>query len=280
MPKPSACASKTAATPPITTNDRLRLGASIGWWSRSPASRCSSNLTAHSALRHKQRALSSWDYERLVLRAFPQVYKAKCLASVAAQSTALGRVDVIVIPDIRALLPSDVFAPRASANLLADIERYLVERAPDSANIQVRNARYVPVLVRVGVRFRRDQDEGQARQRLDQDLVRFLSPWAFDEGAEVTIGGRIYANSIVDFIDRCEYVDYVAEIKLFRGSTRAGDFELVPSAADYHVAATLPDEVLVSAQNHVIDVIPESGYAPATFTGINYMRLELDFIVG
>ncbi len=30
-------------------------------------------------LRHKQRALTAWDYERLVLEHFPEVYKVKCL---------------------------------------------------------------------------------------------------------------------------------------------------------------------------------------------------------
>ena len=30
-------------------------------------------------LRHKDRAINLWDYERLILEAFPQIYKAKCL---------------------------------------------------------------------------------------------------------------------------------------------------------------------------------------------------------
>src|SRR5690606_19431370 len=30
-------------------------------------------------LRHKDRALTAWDHERLVLHRFPQIYKARCL---------------------------------------------------------------------------------------------------------------------------------------------------------------------------------------------------------
>jgi hypothetical protein len=225
-------------------------------------------------LRHKQRALSPWDYERLVLQRFAKVYKAKCLPAVAEP----GRVVVIVIPDIRAALPGDAFAPRASADLLADIGEYLRERAPTGATVEVRNARYVPVRVRLGVRFRPGQDEGFAKQRLREDLIRCLSPWAFDEGAELMIGGSIYANSILDFVDRRDYVDYVADIKLFRGEGK-DDFTLIPSSAEYHIATKRPDEVLVAARQHDIDVIPELGYEQAAFTGINYMKLELDFIV-
>ena len=63
-------------------------------------------------LRHKQRASAQWDYERLVLERFPQIYKAKCLAAdVTKNPDDPGRVEVIVIPDIRDQLLFDPFAP-------------------------------------------------------------------------------------------------------------------------------------------------------------------------
>ncbi len=229
-------------------------------------------------LRHKQRALTPWDYERLVLQRFPEVYKAKCL--VAGAMGEPGRVDVIVIPDIRQQLPSDAFAPKASANLLADIQAYLAERAPAAAKLRVRNATYVAIEVRLGVRFMVGQDEGLAKRQLNDDLNRFLSPWAYGESAELEIGGKIYANSIIDFVDRRDYVDYVADIKLFRHRAEGGTEPVPRTAADYHVATEAPDQVLVGARQHHIDVIAEQGYSQASFTGINYMKIELDFIVG
>ena len=51
-------------------------------------------------------------------------------------------------------------------------------------------------------------------------------------------------------------------------------------AAEYHVATDQPDQVLVAAAQHYFDVIPDTGYQQASFTGINYARIELDFIVG
>jgi hypothetical protein len=224
-------------------------------------------------LRHKNRALSPWDYERLVLHQFREIFKVKALAIG-------GGVDVVVIPDIRALHPSNTFAPKAPANLLLDIQSYLVERAPAAAQVRVRNAQYVSVQVRLGVRFRDGVDDGFAARRLNDELVRFLSPWAFDDGAELMIGGRIYANSILDFVDRRDYVDFVAEIELFR-STDGQDYDLVPpTVTDYHVGTDRPDQVLVTAQQHYFDVIPDTGYQQTSFIGINYARIELDFIVG
>ena len=52
------------------------------------------------------------------------------------------------------------------------------------------------------------------------------------------------------------------------------------SGGDYGVAALHPDEVLVAARSHDIDLIPEGEYQQASFVGINYMKVELDFIVG
>ncbi len=228
-------------------------------------------------LRHKQRALSPWDYERIVLQRFGQIFKVKCLPA----GDELGHVQVLVVPDIRDALPGDAFAPRAAADLLADIQTYLAERAPAHATISVRNPVYVPVRLRLSVRFVTGQDPSSAKRRLNEDLIRFLSPWAFDEGAELMIGGSIYANSILDFVDRRDYVDYVADIKLFRGRGQ-DDYALIPkdpNNPEYHIAAEHPDEVLVAAPQHDIDVISELGYEQASFTGINYMKIELDFIV-
>jgi hypothetical protein len=228
-------------------------------------------------LRHKQRALTMWDYERLVLERFPEVYKAKCLP---ANLDDPGRVVVVVIPDVRHRFPFDPFEPKAPANLLAEIEEYLTAAAPAVASIAVRNPHYVAVKVRFSVRFSSRGNEGYYRQVLNDELNRFLSPWAYEEGADIAIGGRIYANSIIDFLDRRPYVDYVADLKLF-ASDDGEHFLPVTAAGEggYAVTCERGDGVLVAARKHEIDLIPEAGYEEVLARGINYMRIELDFIV-
>jgi hypothetical protein len=228
-------------------------------------------------LRHKHRALTVWDYEHMILERFSQIYKAKCLP---ADSAHPGQVELIVIPDIRNKLPFNPFEPKAPSDLIADIEAYLVDNIPAFATIKVKNAHYVPVKVRFAVRFRPGYNEGYYRQRLNEELNRFLSPWAYEEGAEIVIGGRIYANVIINFIEERPYVDYVAEVKLF-SSEDGRTFKLVmPSANGYWVETDRPDGVLVAARQHEIDMIPDTGYEEEAFTGLNYMKIELDFVVG
>ena len=225
-------------------------------------------------LRHRGRALAAWDYERLVLEEFgSRIHKVKAIAGLGD-----GLVKVIVIPDLRGALPADALAPKAPANLLEAIRRFLQARAPEAATVQVQNAVFLPVKIRLGVRFREGQEERFSRQRLAGDLVRFLSPWAYGEGAEIRIGDTIYATSIVVFADRLDYVDYVAQIRLFR-LDRNGNPTREQDGMEASIQAPGPDTVLVSWREHQIDLISEIGYDAQSFSGIGYMQIEFDFIV-
>jgi len=232
-------------------------------------------------LRHKQRALSQWDYERLVLENFPGIYKAKCLSAASNDPADLGKVDVVVIPDIRNHFPFDPFEPKATAGQIAEITDFLAAYVPPMADVKVKNAHYVPIRVRFAVSFMPGADPGFYKVRLNEELNRFLSPWAYEDSVDVAIGGKIYANAIVNFLERRPYVDYVAELKLFKDEDGLG-FKLVLDEGDtmgYRVSTDRPDGVLVAHRQHDIDLITDAGFKDAKFTGIGYMKIELDFIV-
>jgi hypothetical protein len=242
------------------------------------------NTRVSERLRHKQRALSAWDYERLVLAQFPEIYKTKCIpSSMFRDPDDFGTVRVIVIPDIRNKMPFDPFEPKASAEMLAKISEYLVSKVPAWAVLKVENAHYVTVKLRLAVRFAIAGDESYYKQRLNDDLNHFLSPWAYREGADIVIGGRIYANSIVDFVDRRPYVEFVANVELFKSDDGENFVRVpIPAASDpqgYYIATDRPDAILVAARDHQIDLVPETGYSVQLLTGIDYMKLELDFAV-
>lgn len=224
-------------------------------------------------LRHKNRALTSWDYERLVLEAFPSIYKVKCLPVGISDDPALAdQLQIIVVPDIRGKLPFDPFEPKASTATLAAITDYLQEHSPPFARVVVKNPTYIRLRVRLGVRFRPGYNPGWASATLQQALQRYLAPWAYDQSAELVFGGTINGNLIVNFVERLPYVEYVAGITLFpqqEGSDRQKAMD-----ATYTVP---PDAILVSDRQHTIDTIGGEVFQAEFFTGINYMQIELDF---
>ncbi|NJO16390.1 MAG: hypothetical protein HC877_11780 [Thioploca sp.] len=229
-------------------------------------------------LRHKQRALTPWDYEHLVLERFPQIHKVKCIpASLLSEDSPPGSVEVIVIPDIRNRLPADPFAPKAPTNLLSDIQTYLQAIAPDSAKIKVKNAQYISFTIRMGIRFQAGYDEGYHQKLLNEALNRFLAPWAYAEGADIIIGGKIYANNIINFVERLPYIDYIAHLTFI---VPVGYKETVAlDGVNNSIAVNSHNSVLVPVPEHIFDPIPESGYEAESFIGINYMRIEVDFEV-
>ncbi len=237
-------------------------------------------------IRHKNRLLTLWDYERMVLEKFPDVYKAKCLFTNDKTNTEgeLGQVTVLVIPDIKGKLPFDPFEPKVPTAQLLQIHEYLTGYMPQAVSLVVRNANFTPIKVRFAVRFLKGYNEGIYKEQISEDLKQYLSPWAYDEGAEIAFGSKIYPNSIIDFLEGRYYVDYITRIKIFQettdenGDAQWTDVRLLQDG-DSVAVATMPDEILMSATEHEVDVITTSQYDDTIYRGINYMKIELDFIV-
>lgn len=224
-------------------------------------------------LRHKNRALTSWDYERMILEAFPEIYKVKCLPAGSAGDPRLAdQIRIIVVPDIRGKLPFDPFEPKVAADTLAKIAQHLSRHSSPEARVVILNPTYIRLQVRLGVRLRPGYNPGYYLQELDQELQRFLAPWAYEQSAEIVFGGKINASLIVNFAERRPYVDYVAGIKLYTRLDDHGDAQQITS--QYLVPS---DAILVSERQHQLDLISEEVYQEAYFTGIGAMQIELDF---
>jgi hypothetical protein len=175
-------------------------------------------------LRHKDRAIALWDYEHLVLNAFPSIYQARCLNHTQYEPSAAGtgiyrelapgHVTIVTIPDAHVPNPRDPLRPYTSLGVLADIERFLAQRMSCCVNLHVRNPQFEEVSVELRVRLRERVDETFYVNQLKNEITRFLSPWAFRSDACPTFNGKIYRSVLVDFIEEREYVDYVTDVWL------------------------------------------------------------------
>lgn len=97
---------------------------------------------ASERLRHRQRAITAWDWERLVLQAFPSVARAKCVAHASAGSwQAPGHVLMLVVPDLRNRNAVDRLHPRVDLDTIEEIRRYLLARSGMAVELSVRNPR-------------------------------------------------------------------------------------------------------------------------------------------
>ncbi len=227
-------------------------------------------------LRHKGRAITQFDYERLVLERFDDVYKVKCINHTDEEhAPAPGHVLVGVIPDFTKLKAVDRLRPQVTVGRLEQITDYLArlncpfvgERG--SARLHVVNPRYQSIKVAFNVRFKEHIGTFEHHKRLlNKAINEFLSPWAYKDSVDITFGGRVFKSSIVYLVEQQDYVDYVTDFVMFEPS--------VGTDLDTIEAAT-PRSILVPVEEHDIAVLeapdcpPENATTPDKTLGNYYI---------
>ena len=169
-------------------------------------------------LRHKGRGIQKFDYERLVLNAFPQIFKVKCINHNFWLKATRYRVDVnaapgyvmiAVIPDLNKLGAGSSLEPKVPVSLLEKITNYLVQRTSPFARIKVVNPRYEKIDMCIRVKLIKGKDKVFYESQLENDLRLFLAPWAIGEYDKLNFGQCINRSDVVRFIEARDYVDYI-----------------------------------------------------------------------
>lgn len=210
-------------------------------------------------LRHKDRAIGLWDYEHLILEAFPRIHKVKCLNHTLYKPTddglgeyrelAPGNVTIVTIPKQDGQSQRDPLKPYTSLGLLEEIADYIEARASCFAKVHVRNPQFEEVRASFKLRLNAGySDTSYYTKQLQEAIVRFLSPWAFSEGGSPSFGGRIYKSALIDFVEAQPYVDYVTDFQLFLGSGTV-DMAAVEGSTAVSILVSAP------AESHVIEAL-------------------------
>jgi hypothetical protein len=261
-------------------------------------------------LRHRNRAVTAWDLERLVLEAFPEVFKVKCLPHTdETGSFEAGHAALVIVPNVRRTGAVNVLEPRVSAVLMEEIEEHVAGLTSPFATVHAIQAVFERLRVEANVVFVPGRDPGYYSGVLNDELRRFLSPWAYQDGEDILFGARVYRSEILAFVEGRDYVDHLTDLKLYHsfdgpsrdgiGSMRIGvDFFIRakprPAIAEMVIAddfvvgrgvevaeTTQPQAILVSHPQHLITPVASgSEVCPGLVRlGIGYMTVGLDFIV-
>ncbi|MDX8339932.1 baseplate J/gp47 family protein [Draconibacterium sp. IB214405] len=207
-------------------------------------------------LRHKNRAITIWDYENLVLQNFPEIHKAKCLSHSCTKIVdtkrqtkylAPGSVVVVVIPDIVNKNVFDIYKPRVSKATLEKIQQYLSKLNSKLIQTLVINPEYEELRVDLKVKFHKGYDEIYYKKVLQDDLTRLLSPWAFDRTAPIRFGLSLHKSVLINYTEQLDYVDFITDVRLFQKNAANGIESEVTIATP-----SSPEAILVSSKEHSI----------------------------
>ena len=177
-------------------------------------------------LRHKDRAITFWDYERLILEAFPEVHKVKCLNHTSYEydkeknkcvlnENAPGHVTVVTIANQEHHSLPDPLRPNVSLGLQKKIEEFLRPKLSSFVKLHVVNPKFEEIKVDFRVKLHQGVDETYSINTLQEAIVSFLSPWAFTGNVSPSFGGKIYKSVLINFVEEKDYVDYLTDFQLF-----------------------------------------------------------------
>ena len=268
-------------------------------------------------LRHKNRAVSGWDYERVLLENFPEIFKIKSLPHSAKEDFFQpGNVRLVVVPDWRKRPTGNPLQPKVNQNRLLEIEQFFANTYTSPfIKIHVTNPTYETLLFDCKVSFHPGFDAGYYSDVLNEDIKKFLSPWAYVEGQDIVFGGKVHASEILAFIEGRVYVDFVVDFELYHrytGTPGGGisemeiNFDFIVGSSpepsigntigdnggktisiDFVVgvpvevaAATRPDSILVSNNDHRVQALQAGGSNCQGIQqiGIGQMIIGLDFV--
>lgn len=210
------------------------------------------NTRVSERLRHKNRCITPWDYERIVLAAFPKVHKVKCIPHAKENSwLAPGHVLIVVVPDLNNKNAANLLEPKVDADTISRIANYVQQRAGMQVKVKVKNPNYQQIQLDFKVRFYPGYEFNYYKTQLDREINQFLSPWAYRSDRDLVFGGKIYKSVLLNFVEDLTYVDYITDFKMY------SSIESTINYTDLNLAQPdTPDTILVSATTHIINPVP------------------------
>lgn len=192
-----------------------------------------------------------------------------------------GHILIVPISDLKNRNAANPLQPKTSRKTLLDIEAFLQKLTSPFVKVHAKNPVYEQIICAFRVQFTEGIDKGYYLKKLNEEIVHYLTPWAFDANADVRFDQKVYASSIIRFIESRSYVDFITdffmgvcrneccpEIKVSKPK-KGGDGNEISTLTDCddlerlmrsnekfigetEVAPSTPRSILVSVAQHVI----------------------------
>jgi len=256
----------------------VRISPFYGGWLQETSERMFLRIAEYTS--HKGRAVTSRDYERLVLENFPEIAKVKCLIS-KQKTSGWASVHLIVFPHPHeSLEEQQLLTP---PHLLYFIEKFI--RGLTSAYVQeikVVNPVYEQLIIRYNFKFK-GYFSLKRKKLLEQIINNCIAPWGFSSqlpeiGFEVDLK-KMYQRIVHEFEGDMSFTDFSAiYINQTKQEFRIHEFFYLKDGIhcdDYIVKPLEPNSILVPAKEHIM----LSAVDHSVQFGINDMSIGNSFII-
>ncbi len=206
---------------------------------RGPEATAAFHHRAAGIIRHRQRAVSPWDIERLIADRFARIALVRCVCSDPQPSAAPGGIiRVVVVPD-----DTDPY-PMVDGPLHDEIAAWLAELAPANARIELRDPTFTPVRISARLRINDGYTLDGARQAVSTALGRLLHPVSSAGGIQ-GFGQPLLLNRVEHLLFRLPEVRQVEQVAFAGGP-----------AERIAITAAGPADLLTSDGGHRLEMLP------------------------
>ncbi len=243
-------------------------------------------------LSHKNRAVSAYDYERLILDKFPDIYKVKCFSNMSKMKEIdPGHILIVVIPFSKNKKKEVHNPPLVSARILNRIKNYVYTLCSPFVSIEVCNPCYEKIQVRCCISINRAYDGGYCIEMLNNELSNLLSPWSEGENNNSKLGKPIQCSDILAFIQNRNYIKAATDFSMLQITSLSNKQHGLIDTISYKNKGSEdmitkqklhpqhPWSILVSSSKHFIKIIQKTEDIKAEPTGVDELEVGRNFII-
>ena len=230
-------------------------------------------------LRHKNRPITKWDFEKFVLSKFNWLSNVKCY-SVNKDNNQLN-INLLCVKKIQEHQNIDNI--KLSAAEKEEIKEYLQNYASPFSKIEIINPVFEDLWIKCKVSFQ-NISNGKGIQKLHTDFFNFVCSWLYNPSEQNKIGIKIKKLDIINFLNNRPYVSFITGIsiihikKLEDGSQLAFDSAQNNVNNDY-IEPGVAWSLLVPKHNHKIDVLEKNEYHAPEPINFNELGIEESFLI-
>jgi len=222
-------------------------------------------------VRNRRRMVEIQDFEDLILSEFRDLALVKCNPRIVGSN----RVNIAVVNKqfYGTSYPYEN-APKCSVHTLQKIENFVRERtSPFFQTViepKVVNPCYREIGFLVCVVFKDDALAAENKERLYEDLRRYINPWLYQKYLVPKFGCWFDYGSVMGELQSKDYIEAIIELKLGFVNGNELDFQ--------ETVTTGPDDVLMLS--NINNIVALDSMDEFERLGVGTMEIDLDFIVG
>lgn len=235
-------------------------------------------------LRHKNRVVSNWDVERIILDRFKQIDKVRAYgrSSHPKELVKGSNLQIVLIPKNKLKGETRIRSTKVSYSTLIEVQKYISQFVSPHVKVEVSNPVYEQLKIRCKVKFNDSQKSGYLKNTLNSELISYLSPDIENEFIEKGFDESISKTEILNFIESRPYVEFVTGFSVLQLVEVQGRYKIIDTAVIQKIndlRTISAYAILTSAPEHQISIIHNKKPAKSKISGIGDLSVEADFVI-